>query len=1274
MPPPDFRALFESTPGLYLVLTPDLKIVAVSDGYLRATMTRRESILGRGIFEVFPDNPDDPQATGVRNLSASLERVLRTKAPDAIAVQKYDIRRPADQGGGFEERYWSPVNSPVFGAGGEVAYIIHRVEDVTEFVRLKRRGAEQEKLTQEVRVRGEQMEAEIFLRAQELQEANRQLRQVDEELGRLKETLERRVEERTADLHEQQEHLRVTLASIGDGVIAADAGGRVTFLNPVACSLTGWAAEEATGRTLAEVFHIVNEHTRQPVENPAQRALHDEVVVGLANHTVLIARDGSERPIDASAAPIRDERGRLRGVVLVFRDVTERRRAEDELAVQRKGAERKRRLYEAALSNTPDLVYVFDLGHRFTYANEGLLRMWGRTWDEAIGKTCLELGYEPWHAAMHDREIEQVVATRRPVKGEVPFTGTFGRRVYEYIFVPVLGENGEVEAVAGTTRDVSDRRQAEQAVRESEGRFRGLMEQAPFSIQVFAPDGRTLRVNRAWEDLWGVTLEQIADYNVLHDPQLETKGIAPYLRRAFAAEPVEIPAIPYDPNETIPGRTRHHDPVRWVSAVAYPLKDDAGRVREVILVHQDITARKRAGEALRESEGRFRQLADAMAQIVWTARPDGQIDYLNRRWVEFTGLPETLGNDGWKHVLHPDDAPLARKRWAASLQTGAPFEMEVRLLERRKQEYRWHLIRTVAVEDESGRVARWYGTGTDIHEQKRAGESSHFLAQASAALAGVADYESTLQTVANLAVPHFADWSTVDVAGHDGRLRRLAVAHQAADKTHLAHELLREHPPDPQAPGGIGAVFRTGRPEIVGEVTDDHLVRGAKDERHLSLIRLLGLKSYICAPLVASGNPLGVLTFATAESGRRYTDTDLALAQDLAHRAAVAVENARLYQALREADRRKDEFLATLAHELRNPLAPLRNALQILKVPRVDAATANTAREMMERQVHHLVRLVDDLLDVSRVMRGKVELRREPVELATVVARAVEAVQPLLEVQGHALDLAVPSESLLLDADPVRLAQVLGNLLTNAAKYTEARGHIWLSARREGAQAVLEVRDTGIGIAPDLLPHVFDLFVQAGDASAKAQGGLGIGLTLVKNLVEMHGGTVEAHSEGPGEGSAFVVRLPLMARERRGPKDDADGERRQEPGRASGHRLLVVDDNRDAAVSLAMLLRLQGHEVRVAHDGPSALALAESFRPALVFLDLGMPGMDGCEVARRLRRRPGLEKVVLAALTGWGQQEDRRRTAAAGFDRHLVKPPEPGALEELLAGLKAAND
>jgi signal transduction histidine kinase/CheY-like chemotaxis protein len=417
---------------------------------------------------------------------------------------------------------------------------------------------------------------------------------------------------------------------------------------------------------------------------------------------------------------------------------------------------------------------------------------------------------------------------------------------------------------------------------------------------------------------------------------------------------------------------------------------------------------------------------------------------------------------------------------------------------------------------------------------------------------------------------------------------------------------------------------------------------------------------------MVEGRLLGTLSFASRTRDEFDAD-ELEFLRTICHYVTVAYERLRLVQQLTDQDQRKDEFLATLAHELRNPLAPIRNSLQILKVPQLNPAILEQAREMMERQVKHLVRLVDDLLDVSRVLRGKIVLRKERLELASILARFVEPAQPLIEAQGHQLTIEIAPEPLTIDADPVRLAQVVGNLLTNSAKYTEAKGHIWLTTRRVGEHAVLTVRDTGIGIAPHMLRHVFGLFVQVDHASTKAQGGLGVGLTLVKNLVEMHGGTVEAHSEGLNKGAEFVIRLPLAASESH-PADvgNRSGEHRLRPCR---HRLLVVDDNQDAALSFALLLRLQGHEVEVAHDGPSALELAKTHRPALVFLDIGMPGMDGCEVARRMRRMPELDQTVLAALTGWGQQEDRRRTAEAGFDHHLVKPPEPKAVENLLFAL-----
>jgi PAS domain S-box-containing protein len=648
------------------------------------------------------------------------------------------------------------------------------------------------------------------------------------------ETTARRVaEENARAIQLQRERLRVTLESIGDGVISTDERGRVEFLNPVAQYLVGWTNDEAAQRDLTDIFHIVNEATRRPVENPAIRALKEGLIVGLANHTVLISKDGTERPIDDSAAPIRDADGQLVGTVLVFRDISERKRNEARLRVQQE---------------------------------------WLRVTLASIG--------------------DAVIATDT--------------------------------------------------------------------------DGKVTFLNPVAEALTG-----------------------------------------------------------WRQA------DAQGKNLDVIF-------------------------------------------------------------------------PIANE------QTGQSIENPV------------------------ARVLR--------------------------------------------------DGMTVGLGNH---------------------------------------TILTARDGARRPIDDS------------------------AAPILdAAGNLIGVvLTFRDVTETRRKE------------------------QALRDSDRRKDEFLAILAHELRNPLAPIRNSLEILKLPRVDPDTSRQTRDMIERQVHHLVRLVDDLLDVSRVMKSKIELRREPVELATVVARAAETVQSLIDVQGHTLEIAVPNESLLLDADPVRLAQVVGNLLTNAAKYTEANGRIWLTVRREGDEAALSLRDTGIGIAPDMLPHVFELFVQADHSSTKAHGGLGIGLTLVKNLVEMHGGSVEAHSAGLGQGSEFVVRLPLLSdREQSAAADRRKGPTQAAP--ATGMRLLVVDDNSDAAMSLAMLLRLQGHDVKVAHDGLTALETATRFRPDVIFLDIGMPGMDGYEVARRLRERPGLEHVVLAALTGWGQEEDRRRTARAGFNHHLVKPPEPKDLESVLTDLK----
>ncbi len=378
-------------------------------------------------------------------------------------------------------------------------------------------------------------------------------------------------------------------------------------------------------------------------------------------------------------------------------------------------------------------------------------------------------------------------------------------------------------------------------------------------------------------------------------------------------------------------------------------------------------------------------------------------------------------------------------------------------------------------------------------------------------------------------------------------------------------------------------------------------------------------------------------------------------------------ERRRVEEELRDANRRKDEFLATLAHELRNPLAPIRNSLHLLRMAGADSGSVERIHEMMERQVNHLVRLVDDLMDVSRITRGVIDLRTERVEIAAVIRNAVESCKSVMDDNRHRLAISIPAEPLILQGDAVRLTQVLINLLNNAAKYTDANGQIRLAAMRLGDEVLISVRDNGRGIPGDMLPRVFDMFTQVDRAYERTQGGLGIGLTLVRKLVEMHGGSVEARSEGRGRGSEFVVRLPLAA----GSIDKV------KPTQANGHsaevaphRILVVDDNRDAAETLTILLERMGHEVRRVYDGKSALESMRIWRPSVVFLDIGMPGMDGNEVARRARQQFPDEDTTLVALTGWGQDDDRRRSKEAGFDHHLVKPVELDDLKSLLADIR----
>jgi PAS domain S-box-containing protein len=394
------------------------------------------------------------------------------------------------------------------------------------------------------------------------------------------------------------------------------------------------------------------------------------------------------------------------------------------------------------------------------------------------------------------------------------------------------------------------------------------------------------------------------------------------------------------------------------------------------------------------------------------------------------------------------------------------------------------------------------------------------------------------------------------------------------------------------------------------------------------------------------------------------------IARDVSERKRLEQELRKYATDLSEADRRKDEFLAMLAHELRNPLAPIRNALHIIQMRgRERRQATRQAWGVIERQVESLVRLVDDLLDVSRISRGKINLQKQAVDVATILGRAVESSRPLIETRRHELQMTLPDEPMPVNADVTRMAQVVLNLLNNAAKYTSEGGRIWLTAEKTSSEVAIRVQDTGMGIPAEILPRMFDMFAQAERTLARSEGGLGIGLTLVRRLTEMHGGTVEASSPGLGQGSEFVVRLPLLTAIPSSVAPGNEGGQQRVQARAQ-RRILVVDDNRDSADSLAMLLRLVGHDVRTVHDGRQALVVAAAYRPDLVLLDIGLPGLDGYEVARRLRQEPWIGQTVLVALTGYGGEDDRQQAQAAGFTHHMVKPVDFDSLQQLLLALE----
>ena len=582
------------------------------------------------------------------------------------------------------------------------------------------------------------------------------------------------------------------------------------------------------------------------------------------------------------------------------------------------------------------------------------------------------------------------------------------------------------------------------------------------------------------------------------------------------------------------------------------------------------------------------------------------------------------------------------------------------------------------IRDEAGNVIGASKIARDISEQKRASQRAAFLAEVGLVLGASLEYLATLKTVANLAVPSIADWCAVDILTDERKLERLAVAHVDPAKIDLARTI-RARYEDPTSPYSPAYVVRRGTPVLLKEVSDEVIVAaGQGDEERIALVRSLGLLSYMIVPLTARGRTLGALTFATAESGRLYTEDDFRFAQDVAFRAALAVDNARAYNDAQAANRLKDEFLATLSHELRTPLNAILGYSRILQSGMLAADKHAHALQAVERNATSLTHIVEDILDVSRIVSGKIRLNVQPVDLPAVVSDAIETVMPAADAKQIRVQTILDSPAAPISGDPDRIQQIVWNLVSNAVKFTPKHGVVQVRLERVNSHVEIVISDTGIGIAPDFLPHIFERFRQADSGSTREHAGIGLGLAIVRHLVELHGGTIRAASDGPGKGATFRVRLPVMivhhkeSLERRfHPTTDlARVEMAMLPD-LDGVSVLAVDDDADARSLVCETLESRGARVVAVDSAEAALDSLEKTRPDIVLADIGMAHSDGFDLIRRIResRDAVVRQIPAAALTAYARAEDRMKVLQSGFQMHLAKPVDPAELIVAVAAL-----
>jgi PAS domain S-box-containing protein len=852
-------------------------------------------------------------------------------------------------------------------------------------------------------------------------------------------------------------------------------------------------------------------------------------------------------------------------------------------------------------------MYMLDREWRFTYLNAPALSFFRMEPDAILGKVIWDIMPETI-GSIFEREYRRAVEEQRPI--EFSTTSVVDpSRWLELRAYPTA------EGLVVYSLDVTERKLATAALKTNQARLRLVIDNAPALISYVGADYRYLLLNRAYESWFGSPAKEIVGKTMLEVVGPEAwRVLAPCMGAALGGE-----------RRSFEGPVSYRDGgERWISATYTPDFDPYGVVQGVVVMVLDISEQKMVEARLRESEYYHRSLFEAAG--VGNAEVDadtGRFLRVNKKYCEIVGYgeQELIEQRTYSEILHPDDRERNRLLLDPFIRgETSSFEIEKRYL-RKDGSVVWVHVTCALLKQANGKSVRLLGVAQDITERRRAEEERHkfvSLAENSTEFIGICDLHGR---------PIFVN---------DAGLRLVGL--QSMEEAKQMHVRDFFFPEDLAFidKGLLPSALQFGRSEV--EVRFRNFKTG---QARWVICNVFPIKT-------EEGVPVGFGTVSRDITDRRETE-----------------------QMLKESDRRKDEFLATLAHELRNPLAPISNALQIWSRVGGDPQQSARLREIMARQVQQLKRLIDDLLDVSRVSRGKIQLRKEPLELSSIIEGAVESVKPFIDESGHILTVNLPVDVIRVEGDSGRLMQVFGNLLNNAAKYTPRNGKIEIGGRVDGEFVEVTVRDTGSGIPEEMLMSIFEAFTQVHHNLDRAQGGLGIGLTLVKNLVEMHGGTVEARSEGPGKGSEFVVRLPLLGA--------IAARRYQEVGpdvqkdlTLARHRVLVVDDLHASADTLAMMLEGLGQEIRTAYDGASALSIVREFHPDVVISDIAMPNMDGYHLAQRIRRLKG-ERPFLIALTGYGQKHDRKQALDAGFNAHLVKPTTLDDLRGVMHSLQSGG-